>query len=147
MDNPMVDAQLQRIEVMLSEVSQVGARHEKWLESIDSRFKTLNGTVVSLTADSVLSKIFQAQHSRTVDRLDLLEAEFRDHTRERDAEISTIKDNFHTEQEVSMATERANAKYRNALRPWIDRLTIAVVVLILWNGRAIIEAFMRAVKP
>jgi hypothetical protein len=95
----------------------------------------------------VLSKIFQAQHSRTVDRLDLLEAEFRDHTRERDAEISTIKDNFRTEQEVSMATERANAKYRNALRPWIDRLTIAVVVLILWNGRAIIEAFMRAVKP
>ena len=156
-DLDMTDAQLQRIEDLVVDLGKTGARHEKWLESIDAKFGTLNGTVAALTKDSIEAKIFQAEHARTVDKIEALELDLNNKSRERDKQlqerdrqlddqISSIKDNFRTEQEVSIATQRTNEKFRNAFKPWIDRLTIAVVVLVLWNGRDILETLARAFK-
>jgi chromosome segregation ATPase len=160
----MTDAPLQRIEDMLVTQVQSSARHDKWLESIDgrldsvdSRFKTLNGSVAALTKESIASQIFQAQHAKTIDRLDEIDgrvdeklnalgAELKSKTNAIDGHITTLQSQFNNEQQISVTTERVNAKYRNALRPWIDKVTIVIIALVLWNGRSILEAFAEALK-
>jgi hypothetical protein len=160
----VTDAQLQRIEDMLVTQVQSSARHDKWLESIDgrldsmdSRFKTLNGTVAALTKESTASQIFQAQHAGTIEKIEKLDGlinervgalgnEFQSKARSLEDAVTSLQSKFNNEQQISVATERANAKYRALLRPWIDRLSIAVVALILWNGRALLEAVAKALK-
>lgn len=132
----MTDAQLQRIEDLVVGLGQSGARHEKWLESIDQRFGTLNGTVASLTKDSIAAKMFQAEHAKTVEQIDVLLAR----AAQQDREIAGIRADQASDQNAAAAAEKVNAKYRKWFGPWIDRAIWALLALLLWNGQTILKA-------
>jgi outer membrane murein-binding lipoprotein Lpp len=136
----MTDAQLQRIEDLVVGLGQSGARHEKWLESIDQRFGTLNGTVASLTKDSIAAKMFQAEHSKTVERIEELQGDFHEMSRKRDSQIAALESKLNVEEKSSEAAEKVNAKYRKRLDPWIDRAIWVGIALLIWNGQNILKA-------
>ena len=137
---------LERLEAASKESLEYGVSHEKGLESITARLDILNGSVATLTKESIESRIFQARHANTVEKIEELEKEFHGRMQQRDDEVAEINSRFDTEKKVSAEGKRINASYRDAMRPVFTWLIIGVISLILWNGQNILVTMAKALK-
>ena len=135
----MMEDSLRRIEDRIGDVLGKAERHEKWLESIDARFRTLNGTVASLKEDSIECRVFRGQHKDTVDEVQLLRDELAEDRRARDAQFAAVRADLVQHRVAQDTTKQVDDKWKQSLRPWIEKLVLVAIALALYNGKDILK--------
>ena len=139
-----MDAVLRRIEDRMIKTGEVEASHTTLLQVIADHLKELNGSVADLKEDSIEFKIFQKTHAHTVETID----EINERCAERGKENARKFQQIDAQRTLAVQAEKAKDTERkawiDAVRPWLDRLLIAAIVLLLWNGPAILSLISKA---
>jgi hypothetical protein len=127
----------------LNELSATGASHNKWLESIDGRFRTLNGTVARLTEENIASKIFESSHAKTVDQLAEVGKIVQTNREAIASNVARLENEIAHHTDMERTQREVDDGWKLAIKPYLDWLIKAAIIMLLLNGKDILEALKK----